>query len=94
MNQLVQDYTKEEKESNLQQGKEYYGNGQLRYDGEYKDGKFHGKGKDYHMSGQLFYEGEYKDGKRAGQGKFYDEYGRIVCEGEWQNGKLIERKSI
>ena len=37
------------------------------YEGEYKDGKFHGQGTETWSDGDK-YEGEFKDGKRHGQG--------------------------
>ena len=35
------------------QGKEYNGNGQLIFEGEYLNGKINGKGKEYDENGQL-----------------------------------------
>ena len=43
----------------------------LKYEGEYLNGKRHGKGKEYY-NGKLKYEGEYLYGKRwFGKGKEY-----------------------
>ena len=44
-------------------GKEYYGNGKLRYEGEYLKGKINGKGREYDFNGKLKFEGEYLYGK-------------------------------
>ena len=43
------------------------------YDGDYKDGKFHGKGTyKYIVSGRSYvYVGGWKDGKKDGKGKVY-----------------------
>ena len=36
----------------------------LKFEGEYLNGKRHGKGKEYDGNGQLIFEGEYLNGKR------------------------------
>ena len=59
--------------------------GQLKYEGEYLNGKKHGKGKEYY-EGQLEYEGEYLNGNRHGKGKQYYE-GQLEYEGEYLYGK-------
>ena len=43
---------------------EYDNNGQLRYEGEYLNGKRNGKGKEYDYGGNLIFEGEYLNGLR------------------------------
>jgi len=46
-------------------GKEYNYNGELIFDGEYKEGeKWNGIGKEYNNNGQLIFEGEFIEGKR------------------------------
>ena len=81
--------------------KEYYGDtGNLRFEGEYLNGKRNGKGKEYYENGYLMFEGEYLNGKRNGNGKeyyyfndeFYDELddiydlNKIMFDGEYLNG--------
>ena len=51
--------------------KEYF-NGQLIYDGEYKNNERNGKGKEYNKKGDIRFEGEYCNGKR-GKGIYYYE---------------------
>ena len=53
-------------------GKEYnlYTN-ELIFEGEYINGKRHGKGKEYNYNGKLEFEGEYLNGERNGKGKEY-----------------------
>ena len=46
------------------------------YEGEYKDGNFHGRGTRTYASGNV-YEGEFKDGQRHGRGTF-----------KWSNGDV------
>ena len=41
-------------------GKEYYENGQLKFDGGYLNGKRNGKGKEYYENSQLKFEVEYQ----------------------------------
>ena len=45
-------------------------NNELRFEGEYLDGKRNGKGKEYFCS-RLIFKGEYLNGKRNGKGKEY-----------------------
>ena len=68
--------------------KEYFGkNDELRFEGEYLNGKRNGKGKEYYDDGKLLFEGEYLNGKRNGKGKQYDWNGKLLFEGEYLNGK-------
>ena len=59
----------------------------LRYDGEYLDGKRHGKGKEFNSIGSLIYEGNFSKGEWNGFGKknINDE---LVYEGEFLNGEI------
>lgn len=50
------------KKDDLKKGKIYFSNGKLEYDGEFKNGKRHGKGKLYNQSGELIYSGKFKNG--------------------------------
>ena len=63
-----------------------YSTGNMKFEGEWKDGKKEGKGKEYFANGKLKFEGEYLNGKRNGQGKEYDMKGRIKFEGNYVNG--------
>ena len=63
----------------------------LKYEGEYLNGKRHGKGKEYSKYKSLRYEGEFRNGKYHGQGKLFDEYfgilGKAKYEGEFIDGE-------
>ena len=63
----------------------------LKYEGEYLNGKRHGKGKEYSKYKSLRYEGEFRNGKYHGQGKLFDEYfgilGKAKYEGEFRDGE-------
>ena len=57
-------------------GKEYYYNGKLKYEGQYLNGKrWNGKVKEYYYNGKLKFDGEYYKGKRL-FGKIYDINGK------------------
>ena len=56
-----------------------------KYEGELKNGKFHGQGK-YTFSNGNIYEGEFNNGKWEGQGKYSFSNGNIY-EGEFKDGK-------
>jgi len=44
--------------------KEYDDDGNLKYEGEYLNGKRNGKGKEYSCEGNLLFEGEYLNNKK------------------------------
>ena len=70
--------------------KEYYGNGDLKFEGELVDGKRNGKGKEYNYDGKLIYYGEYLNGQRwNGKVREYKEYfnREVVSEYELLNGE-------
>ena len=68
--------------------KEYlYFNDRRIFEGEYFQGKRHGKGKEYNANNELIYEGEYSKGKKHGLGKEYDNFGQLIFEGEYLYGK-------
>ena len=56
-------------------GKEFYLNGELRFEGEYLNDKRDGKGKEYSEEGELIFKGIYKEGEQwNGIKKIYEEY--------------------
>ena len=67
-------------------GKEYYPNGNLKFEGEYTNGKRNGIGKEYDYKGNLIIECEYTNGKRNGKFKEYYTDGKVKFEGEYLNG--------
>ena len=75
--------------------KEYYEDGELKFEGYNINGLFqfrikNGKGniKEYYFkNGKLKYEGEYLNGERNGKGKEYFGNGILIFEGEYLNGK-------
>lgn len=73
-------------------GQARYSDGKI-YDGEWKDGKIHGRGKEFYPGGVLEFEGEYKDGLRDGYGKAYLHDGTLIYEGKWEKGKQITDES-
>lgn len=61
----------------------------LYYDGEVKNGEYHGDGKLYfYDSTQLQYEGEFRSGKYSGEGILYDKDGSILHKGEFYAGDI------
>ena len=51
---------------------EYFESGQIKYKGEYKNGKRNGNGIEYKSNGSLSYEGEFKDGKEMVKVQYMD----------------------
>ena len=64
----------------------FIGFGQLRGEGNYKDGKKDGLWKYYYDTNQLREEGNYQDGKREGLWKYYI-LGQLRTKGNYENGK-------
>ncbi len=67
----------------------YYPNNQVRYKGEFADGKRHGKWIYYYESGNKWSEGYYNAGERDGQGLTWHENGQLYIEGYYNNGKRV-----
>ena len=69
-------------------GKEYEKD-KIVFEGEYLNGKKHGKGKEYTIDGKIKYDGEYYDGERwKGMAWNYYSNGELEYEGEYIYGKL------
>ena len=45
-------------------GKEYYYEGNIKFEGEFLNGLRNGKGKEYNENGDSIFEGEYLNGKK------------------------------
>ena len=71
------------------QGKEYFDDGKLKFEGEYLNGKRNGKGKEYYKNGLLEFEGEYLN-DRKWEGKGYDKYNKITYNLKDGNGIIKE----
>ena len=73
-------------------GKIFHTNGQVKYEGQFQGGKFHGKGLSFFQSGNLRYEGCFENGQPKGEGKLYHKDGKtLFIEGEF-NGKFLNGK--
>ena len=62
-------------------------NDNIKYEGEYLNGKRNGKGKEFLGNGKISFEGEYLNGKRNGKGKEFLGDGKVFFEGYYLNGK-------
>ena len=58
-----------------------------RYEGEWKNGKHHGKGKMIYSPGNV-YEGEWKDGMKHGRGKMISIYN--TYEHKYRHDNAVE----
>ena len=59
----------------------------LRYEGEFANGKWHGKGRLFFTNGDEFY-GEFKNDVFHGAGNYFTRSGESMS-GEWRNNRLI-----
>ena len=65
----------------------YYSNGDIEYEGQWKDDKVDGYGIYYCSNGNK-YEGQLKDDKSDGYGILYYSNGDIAYEGQWKDDKF------
>ena len=65
-------------------GIEYDENGNILYEGEFKNGKYHGNRKLY-RKGKIIYEGDFVENKLQGKGTEYNKEGNILYTGEFSN---------
>ena len=66
-----------------------YENGQIKSEGNYKDGKPDGKVIDWYENGQIEAEENYKDGKLDGKATYWHENGKIKGKVTFKDGKCI-----
>ena len=65
-------------------GRLYDVHNQLKYEGMWKDGQFHGKGAYYYENGNV-YEGSFNKNHLANQGVLYDRLGIVIQQGYFDN---------
>ncbi len=83
-NKILEKNYNEGKEDGIQ--KEWYENGQLKYERNFKEGKKDGIQKEWYENEQLFYEGNYKKGEFEGKQKMWDEDGQLKLEENYYTG--------
>ena len=65
-------------ESMMEKEKEYYKDGEIKYEGIFKNGNFcEGFGKEYYDDGTIKYKEDFKNGKYEGKGREYYKNGEI-----------------
>ena len=67
---------------------EYWFNGLVKKEGNYKGRKKDGRWVEYYESGKVETEGNYVDDKKEGKWVWYYENGKIKTEENWKEGKL------
>ena len=67
----------------------YYENGQIREEGNYKDGKEHGKYTSWYENGQIMVESNLKDGKIDGKRTVWYENGQKAYEWNFKDGDVV-----
>ena len=70
-------------------GKEYYKDGNIKYEGNYKDDQYDDKEGQYHEENGDIYIGEFKNGKKNGNGILFDGNNNIKYEGEFIDDQPI-----
>ena len=72
---------------------ESWDNGQIKSEGNYKNGNKDGKWVWYYESGKVKWEVNYVDGKQEGKWVRYYESGKVWWEGNYVNGKKGHRET-
>ena len=67
--------------------KEYYDNGNLRSERNYKNGNLNGISKLYHLDGYLLSKKNYKNGELHDEGWNYYQNGKVYIKSNYKNGK-------
>ena len=70
----------------------YHENGQIKREGNFKDGELDGKMINYYENGKKRGEAFFKDGEENGKRIYYYENGQIGREGNFKDGKEISSK--
>ena len=65
------------------EGKEYYENGNLKYEGNFEEDEYEGDGT-FYGENSIKYIGQFKKGKKNGKGKEYYENGDLKYEGNFE----------
>ncbi|MCX5903605.1 MAG: hypothetical protein NTV89_09085 [Proteobacteria bacterium] len=73
--------------------KEYYPDGKLKSEINYRQAARDGMYRLYYENGQLQAAGNYRDGLQEGPWKMYDENGTLQSEETYMQGKLIDKKT-
>ena len=68
-------------------GKIYYSDGNIKYEGEFVNGKKEGRGKLIFVNGE-YYIGQFSNNKLNGKGKMYYNNSTIKYKGDFVNGKM------
>jgi antitoxin component YwqK of YwqJK toxin-antitoxin module len=74
--------------------KEWYKNGQLRYERTYKNNKLNGVYRAWYENGQLRYERNYQDGKKDDNYKLTDKNKQLQIITEYNNDPIIDSSRI
>jgi len=77
-------------ETDLEECKEFWENGQLRSHCYYIDGWYEGEFTAWHDNGQMSVHGHYKNGNIEGEYKIWDKKGKLWENGLWENGKYVK----
>jgi len=87
---IVEYYKKVGDNQKLVRKIEYYEDGQISKEENYKNRKRVGKWISYYENGQIMVEKNYKDGKLDGKWNSYNRNGQSIGEGNYKDGKEVK----
>jgi antitoxin component YwqK of YwqJK toxin-antitoxin module len=71
---------------------EYYINGNIKEQIQFKNEVFDGERKEYYENGILKTYQNWGEGQKNGYCYYYNEKGKVICEEQYRNGILINKK--
>ena len=75
-------------------GRYFYDNGKVLYEGSLKDGKFDGRGRYFYKNGNIMYDGNFRQDAYFGKGKYFNPNGKLVYEGYFKDNKIKRGKKF
>lgn len=75
-------------------GKYYYDNGNLLYEGSLKNDKFDGRGKYFYKNGNIMYDGNFREDTYFGKGKYFSQNGKLLYDGYFKDNEIKRGKKF
>jgi len=87
---FLENYATIDKPPYYGQGTEYYDADHIKYDGQWKQGKYHGDGSFFNAETfTMEYSGAHVNGVRNGAGTLFDPEGNIIYAGNFRDGDIV-----
>jgi antitoxin component YwqK of YwqJK toxin-antitoxin module len=78
----------------IKNGKYYYDNGSILYEGSLKNDKFDGRGKYFYKDGNIMYDGNFREDTYFGKGKYFSQNGKLLYDGYFKDNEIKRGKKF